>query len=286
MIDIFAVLVHWCASCVSDGNVIPGAAGVLGGAAGAVGGLGGLTPMRDLLPPGATANPDGSLSWPNPDGTTSTKDANHVITTTSPTGPTTTQYPGGPTETVGTDGTRTVTDSSGHTTTWRPDDTETSQDPGGPSTVSPFDGTDGDDGKYVGPNDKDPMDDPNGNALVGLVAGIGAAANAGVQEGASGAIREIVSEGPAEVVKMAWEAAKQKGGGEQSEPGSGEGDGGSDHPGEYDEPDATVPDASVGNTYPSEPGDAGAPAPAAGGDTGASQSSSSTDTSSGNPDGS
>lgn len=42
MIDIFSILVHWCASCVNSGNVIPGAAGVAGGAAGALGGLGGL----------------------------------------------------------------------------------------------------------------------------------------------------------------------------------------------------------------------------------------------------
>ena len=42
MIELLVSLVHFCASCVSDNNVIPPALGALGGAAGAAGGLGGL----------------------------------------------------------------------------------------------------------------------------------------------------------------------------------------------------------------------------------------------------
>jgi hypothetical protein len=42
MIDLVMSLLHFCASCVSDNNVIPPALGALGGAAGAAGGLGGL----------------------------------------------------------------------------------------------------------------------------------------------------------------------------------------------------------------------------------------------------
>lgn len=95
MIDIFAIVMHWCASCAGSGNVIPGAAGVVGGAAGAVGGLGALTPMSDLFPPGTTANPDGSLSWPNPDGTTSTKLPGGVVATTGPDGTTHYRFPDG-----------------------------------------------------------------------------------------------------------------------------------------------------------------------------------------------
>jgi hypothetical protein len=43
MIEIFATVMHWCVSCVNNGNVIPGAAGIAGGALGAAGGLGELT---------------------------------------------------------------------------------------------------------------------------------------------------------------------------------------------------------------------------------------------------
>jgi hypothetical protein len=42
MFDLLLHVMHFCASCVSDNNAIPPAAGALGGAAGAAGGLGGL----------------------------------------------------------------------------------------------------------------------------------------------------------------------------------------------------------------------------------------------------
>src|ERR1035441_2044259 len=42
MMDLILHLFHFCASCVSDSNALPPAAGLIGGAAGAAGGLGGL----------------------------------------------------------------------------------------------------------------------------------------------------------------------------------------------------------------------------------------------------
>ena len=274
MIDLFSLIAHLCASCANAANTVPGAAGALGGAAGALGGLGGLTPLRDLYPPGATVNSDGSLSWPNDDGTTSTKALNGTITTTSPTGPTTTKYPGGATETTGTDGTRTVTDSRGRSTTWRTDETETSQDPGGPSTVGPFDGLDGDNEKIVGANDPNPMEDRNGNALVGFAGGVGAglgmsAAKGIIGEAALGRfVEDRVIDGRLEGFELSKDAVHEHWN-DHPEAGGETEDRGSEHPGEDDPPDATVPDASVGNTYPSEPGDAGAPAPTTGGESGA-----------------
>lgn len=43
MMDFLMTVVHFCASCVGDNNVIPPAVGALSGAAGAAGGLGGLS---------------------------------------------------------------------------------------------------------------------------------------------------------------------------------------------------------------------------------------------------
>ena len=40
--DLFLHLIHFCASCASDNNALPPAAGLIGGAAGAAGGLGGM----------------------------------------------------------------------------------------------------------------------------------------------------------------------------------------------------------------------------------------------------
>ena len=40
MMDLVLHLFHFCASCVSDGNAIPPAAGVIGGAAAAMGSFG------------------------------------------------------------------------------------------------------------------------------------------------------------------------------------------------------------------------------------------------------
>ena len=42
MMDLFLHLIHFCASCASDNNALPPAAGLIGGAAGAAGGLGGM----------------------------------------------------------------------------------------------------------------------------------------------------------------------------------------------------------------------------------------------------
>ncbi len=52
MMDLFLHLVHFCASCVSDSNALPPAAGLMGGAAGAAGALGGLTGLQ-----GSSDNP-------------------------------------------------------------------------------------------------------------------------------------------------------------------------------------------------------------------------------------
>lgn len=261
MIDVFVMMLHWCASCASDGNVIPGALGAAGGTAGALGSVGPLTPMSDLLPPGTQANPDGSLTWQNPDGTTSTKAPNGAITTTSATGPTTTKYPGGGTETTAPDGTRTVTTPDGHTITWRPDETQTNKEGSGPSTITPYDGLDGDNEKIVGPHDPDPMDDPSGNAIPGFVGGLAVGGVNVALEGASEAavktfVQERASDGIVEGAKLGYEAVH----GDGAETGAGGDQGGADeHPGEYDEPDATVPDASLGGASGSESGDAGAP---------------------------
>ena len=43
MMDLFLNMIHFCASCVSDNNALPPAAGLIGGAAGAVGGFGGMS---------------------------------------------------------------------------------------------------------------------------------------------------------------------------------------------------------------------------------------------------
>jgi hypothetical protein len=251
MIDIFATMVHWCASCVNSGNVIPGAAGIFGGAAGAVGGLGSLTPMSELYPPGTTANPDGSLSWPNPDGTTTTKGPDGTRTTTSPTGSTTTTGPDGTKVTTAPDGTRTVQTPNGYTETTFPDGTQTEQKPDGTTTTTT--------GAADGPQRIDQVPDlpvpldPNGNALPGSVGGLVVGVGKVIAEGATelaarSFVIERLGEGTAESGKVALDAAQDQGGEEPSAPGSGEADGGPDHPGEDDPPDATVPDATVGNT--------------------------------------
>jgi hypothetical protein len=43
MMDVILHLFHFCASCVSDSNALPPAAGLIGGTAGAVGSLGSLS---------------------------------------------------------------------------------------------------------------------------------------------------------------------------------------------------------------------------------------------------
>jgi hypothetical protein len=42
MMDLFLHMIHFCASCVSDNNALPPAAGLIGGAAGAAGGFSGM----------------------------------------------------------------------------------------------------------------------------------------------------------------------------------------------------------------------------------------------------
>lgn len=251
MTDIFAAMMHWCVSCVNSGNVIPGAAGIFGGAAGVVGGLGSLTPMSELYPPGTTANPDGSLSWPNPDGTTTTKGLDGTRTTSSPAGSTTTTRPDGTKVTTAPDGTRTVQTPNGYTETTFPDGTQTEQKPDGTTTTTT--------GVVDGPQQIDQVPDlpvpldPNGNALPGFlggsVVGVGKVLAEGATELATQSfVIEKLGEGTVESGNLAVEAVQDQGGGEPSEPGSEERDGGSYHPGEDDPPDATVPDATVGNT--------------------------------------
>src|ERR1019366_7340289 len=46
MMDLILHLFHFCASCVSDSNALPPAAGLIGGAAGAAGGLSGLSGLQ------------------------------------------------------------------------------------------------------------------------------------------------------------------------------------------------------------------------------------------------